>query len=185
MRELGHRFACRRLQSSAGIFTWTGQYELESPLSELVDHSRQGFKHGIRSARQTIVQLNDVPAGRFAQDSPGKNGGIRSECITRPNAPRNVLEAGLLKKRREKWMAQPHRRAEKAWAETTDTTDALGTAFDLSPQTTRHQKAEQRRVRPSVIGDQVSFCPRSAHYFRMLVGPLSDHKECCFHTFFP
>src|SRR5215472_5695641 len=142
MPELGHRFACRRLQSSAGIFTWTGQHELESPLSELVDNSRQGFEHGIRPARQTIVQQNDVPDGRFPQDSPGKNAGIRCECITRPNAPRNILKAGVLKIKREKWMAQPHRRAEKARAEATDTTDALGTAFDLSPQTTGHQKAK-------------------------------------------
>jgi hypothetical protein len=97
MRELGHRFACRRLQSSAGMFTWTGQYELESPLSELVDNPRQGFQHGIRPARQTIVQQNDVSASRFAQNSPGKNAGIRCECITRPNAPRNILKAGILK----------------------------------------------------------------------------------------
>src|SRR5579871_743022 len=142
MRELGRRLACRRLQTFAGIFTWTGQYELKSPRSEFVDHPRQRFQHGVRPARQTIVQQNDVPAGRFPQDSTGKNAGIRCECITRPNAPRNILKASILEITREKGMAQPHWRAEKARPETTDPANALGTALDLSPQMMRHQKAK-------------------------------------------
>src|ERR1700685_1992059 len=97
MPELEHMFACGRLQGSAGILTWAGKDEFESTFPELIDDPREGFQHGIRSPGQTVVQQDDVPACSLIQDAPGKNAGICSECITRPNRPGIILQSRILK----------------------------------------------------------------------------------------
>ena len=56
--------------------------------------------------------------------------------------------------------------------------DALRAAFDLLAQPPWRQKAEERLMRPGVIGDQVSLFPGAAHDLRMLVGAAANHKKC-------
>src|SRR6202167_6703372 len=130
-----------------------------------------------------IVQQDDVPAYRFIQDASSKNAGIRREGIECPNGPRNILQSRIPKIGPQKRVAHAHRRAKKARRKATTAANTLGAAFDLSPQTTGREKTKKRIVRPGVIGDEVSFCPSAAHYFRILVRPLSYHKERYFHAF--
>ena len=124
-----------------------------------------------------IVQQDDVSARDLAQDALGQNRGIRRECITRPNTPRNILKARLLEIGPQKGMAQAHRRAEGARPETTAATNAVRAALDLGAQTPGHEKTEQRRVRPGVVGHQVTFGPGAAHDFRILVRALSQLRR--------
>src|ERR1700722_4632506 len=142
MPELKRRFACSRLKCSAGILTWAGQDEFESPFPELVDDSRQGFQHGIRSPGQPVVQQDDVPACRLIQDAPGKKAGICSECITRPNGPRNILQPRIFKIRLQERVTQTHRGAEKTRPDTTTAANALRATLDLNPQTPGHEKTK-------------------------------------------
>ena len=94
---------------TAGILTWAGQHEFESTFPELIDYPTQGFQHGTRSARQAIVQQNNVPAYRFVQDAAGKNAGIFSKCVKGPNTPRNIFQPDCLKIGRQKRVAQTDR----------------------------------------------------------------------------
>ncbi len=89
-----------------------------------------------------IVQQDDVSAGRFIQNAPRKNAGIGSECITRPNAPRNILQPRILEIGRQKRVAQAHRRAEKARPNTTTAANALRATLNLSPQSTGREKTK-------------------------------------------
>src|ERR1019366_7766979 len=186
MPESAHRFAWRRLQcSSADMLPGAGQDEFESPFPQLIDHARQGFKHYIRSCRQMVVQQDDVSARYLAQDALGQDRGIRRECITRPNTPRNILKARVPEIGPQKGMAQANRRAERAWLESTATTNTLGAALDLGAQTPGREKTTQRGVRPGVVCHQMTFGPSAAHDFRILVRALSHHKERRLHTFLP
>src|ERR1019366_7389195 len=133
----------------------------------------QGFKHYIRSCRQMVVQQDDVSARCLAQDALGQNRGIRRECITRPNTPRNIPKARVPEIGPQKGMAQANRRAERAWLETTAATNAFRAALDLGAQTPGREKTKQRGVRPGVVCHQVTFVPGTAHDFRILVRTLS------------
>src|ERR1019366_10788814 len=152
MPELARRFAWRRFKcSAADILPGAGKDEFESPFPQLIDYPRQCFEHDICSCRQMIVQQDDVPANHFVQDASGKNDGIRSKCITRPNAPRDVLQSRLFEIGPQQGMTQANRRAEGARPETTAATNTLRAALDLGPQTPRREKAKQRVVRPGVV----------------------------------
>src|ERR1035438_1223098 len=119
------------------------------------------------------------------QNVAGKRIGFIDNRIAAPNSPGDKLQPLSFQRKTQQRMTQADRRTEIARPYSADAVDALPPAFDLRSQPPRQEKAEQRRMRPRMVGDQVSFFPGPAHNLRMPLGALSHYKKGGFYILFP